>query len=155
MKENLNEILLKDFDNYLKTKPKLNQPAKIKKNLSVVKKTINSKRQILFDKFGGCCAYCGTNLSKAIWDIDHIKPKYLGGTNDIENLNPSCRRCNSWKKNFSIEEFRQEIMAQPERFLKSSDGVRLAVDYGVVEIKTIKIKPLFYFEQLKQLRAYD
>jgi hypothetical protein len=156
MRENLSNIVFGSYilsGSYSKPKSK----PKIAENLNVVKKAAKtlSKKEILFDKFGGCCAYCGANLLKVVWDIDHIKPKYLGGSNDIENLNPSCRRCNVWKKTFSIEEFRQEIMAQSERLLKSSAGVRLAVDYGVIEIKTTKIKPLFYFEQLKQLKAYD
>lgn len=108
------------------------------------------KRIKLFEKYNGFCAYCGVKLNPKKFDIDHIKPKYLGGRNTIENLNPSCRRCNSWKKTFSIEEFRQEIMAQPERILKAFAGARLAVDYGIIEIKAINIKPKFYFESINE-----
>ena len=31
--------------------------------------------------------------------IDHIKPKSKGGTDDIENLQPMCQKCNEHKKN--------------------------------------------------------
>jgi len=110
------------------------------------KKNCDNKKEKIFNKYGGHCAYCGIVLDKSIFTVDHIKPKYLGGSNDIDNLNPCCRRCNSWKKTFSIEEFRQEIIAQPERLIKSSAGIRLAIDFGVIEIKSLAVKPKFYFE---------
>lgn len=60
-------------------------------------------RQIIFDKYGGKCAYCGCELQKG-WHVDHADPvhrikKYVGGdfvtkdtglpvtTEDIENGN--------------------------------------------------------------------
>lgn len=36
--------------------------------------------------------------------VDHIKPKSLGGTYDIENLNPMCQKCNTKKGNTYNEE---------------------------------------------------
>lgn len=36
--------------------------------------------------------------------IDHIKPKGKGGTDDIENLDPMCERCNSKKADKYKEE---------------------------------------------------
>lgn len=32
-----------------------------------------------------------------VFEIDHIKPVYLGGTNDIKNLQLLCHRCNRKK----------------------------------------------------------
>ena len=37
-------------------------------------------RVIVFDKCAGKCAYCGVDLVKG-WNVDHIKPQILGGTN--------------------------------------------------------------------------
>lgn len=34
---------------------------------------MNKKRQIIFDKYNGKCAYCGCELQK-LWHIDHIEP---------------------------------------------------------------------------------
>lgn len=55
-----------------------------------------SVRQMLFEKAGHRCKKCNikTNLT-----IDHIKPRVLGGTHDIENLQVLCRKCNSSKNN--------------------------------------------------------
>lgn len=45
---------------------------------------------------GSRCVFCGS-LERI--EIDHIVPISKGGTNDIENLQPLCRRCNSSKGN--------------------------------------------------------
>jgi len=39
------------------------------------------------------CAYCG----EAANEVDHIQPRVLGGTDDLDNLVACCRRCNSSK----------------------------------------------------------
>ena len=59
-------------------------------------------RAIVFDKCGGKCAYCGVDLVKG-WNVDHIKPQIFGGTNDLENLNPSCKDCNNYKCHTDLE----------------------------------------------------
>lgn len=45
-------------------------------------------------KYGGRCLRCGT--LEAITP-DHVIPLFLGGTNDISNIQPLCHRCNSGK----------------------------------------------------------
>lgn len=45
------------------------------------------------------CQICGKVLTKETVTIDHIIPVSKGGTNDIENLQPMCRSCNSRKGN--------------------------------------------------------
>jgi len=44
------------------------------------------------------CVYCGGVATT----IDHIQPKSLGGTNDIENLAPMCKKCNNDKGGSSV-----------------------------------------------------
>ena len=39
------------------------------------------------------CAYCGEPAN----EVDHIQPRVLGGTDDLDNLVACCRRCNSSK----------------------------------------------------------
>jgi 5-methylcytosine-specific restriction endonuclease McrA len=59
-----------------------------------------------FDKLGNKCVVCGSceNLT-----IDHIIPITKGGTNDICNLQPMCKSCNSAKNNKTMEEFLQYL----------------------------------------------
>jgi 5-methylcytosine-specific restriction endonuclease McrA len=39
------------------------------------------------------CAYCG----EAANEVDHVQPRVLGGSDDLDNLVACCRRCNSSK----------------------------------------------------------
>lgn len=45
------------------------------------------------------CAYCKVKLSRnnIVTHIDHIDPLYFEGTNSLDNLVLSCRRCNTKK----------------------------------------------------------
>ena len=65
-------------------------------------------RAIVFDKYGGKCAYCGVDLVKG-WNVDHIKPQVFGGTNDLQNLNPSCKDCNNYKCHTDLEWYRNQL----------------------------------------------
>lgn len=117
-------------------------------------------RQNVYDKYDGKCAYCGCNITLKTMQVDHIKPKWHNiseekaifygiekGSDDYDNLLPSCRRCNKWKSTFSIDQFRGEIIIQLERLDKYSPNYRLARDYGL--IKETPIDVLFYFETYK------
>jgi 5-methylcytosine-specific restriction endonuclease McrA len=50
------------------------------------------KRQRLIVLRRDChiCAYCG----EAANEVDHIQPRVLGGTDDLDNLVACCRMCN-------------------------------------------------------------
>ena len=113
----------------------------------------------IWNKFGGKCAYCGVEVEEKKFHIDHIDPhwhnlteqkaKKIGvkkGTHEIENLNPSCPRCNRWKSTWNIEQFREEIRLQVERLNKYSPSYRISKDYGLIEEKNITVK--FYFEKI-------
>jgi hypothetical protein len=64
------------------------------------------KRAIVFKKNDGKCFYCDDQLEiDAEWHIEHKHPKSKGGTNDLENLVPSCRPCNLKKHNKTAKEF--------------------------------------------------
>ena len=67
-----------------------------------MRKNIDNKRKILFDMCGGICPVCGRKMqlnnyraAKSYMTIDHIQPKSMGGTSNIENLRPMCRECNN------------------------------------------------------------
>ena len=57
-----------------------------------------SFRLNLFLKRKGTCASCYQKIDAGkAWDIDHILPLALGGTNDSENLQVLCRPCHRIK----------------------------------------------------------
>lgn len=49
------------------------------------------------------CEYCHSSeeASAARFEIDHIQPRSLGGTDTFENLALACQRCNSYRYNFT------------------------------------------------------
>jgi len=61
-----------------------------------------SKRQKVYQKYGGHCAYCGKKLSMTELTIDHVKPSSQGGSDDIDNLRACCVNCNMTKGQGSL-----------------------------------------------------
>ena len=51
-------------------------------------------RGLVFNKYGEICLRCGTTEKIS---IDHVIPIYKGGLNEMDNLQPLCKSCNSWK----------------------------------------------------------
>ena len=82
-------------------------------------------RQKVFEKYNGRCAYTGKQLI-GIWEIDHAIPKHYFiwdqtdatkelfniryNVNDIENLLPSLKIVNHYKRGYTVEQFRQYMM---------------------------------------------
>lgn len=79
-------------------KPSLDQ-----KNMVIM---TEHKKQTIFLKYGGHCAYCGNLMKMKNMTVDHLKPKSKGGSNYIENLMPSCRKCNALKADDNLEMLR-------------------------------------------------
>jgi hypothetical protein len=50
-------------------------------------------RETLWDRWGGHCAICSCELPISHMTIDHICPKRHGGSDEIHNLRPLCKRC--------------------------------------------------------------
>lgn len=107
-----------------------------------------SKSLEIKTKYDGACAYCGKPLDSR-WHKDHIVPVHLGGSDDIENLNPACVRCNFRKGGCTLEEFRTEIEAQHSRLLRDSSAYWLAIDFGVIEPTNRPV--VFYFEKVARI----
>ena len=102
-------------------------------------------RQKVYEKYNGHCAYCGKAIAIKDMQVDHILPKRNGGTDDIDNLNPSCRLCNHYKRANSIECFRSFSLGGLIGRLMKIYIFRVALDYGMITINGWDKK--FYFEK--------
>lgn len=60
----------------------------------------------LYKLTNGHCAYCGRGLKFAEMTVDHVMPLSKGGNSGMTNYLPACRKCNSRKSNFTLEEYR-------------------------------------------------
>jgi len=76
--------------------------------------TSNETKRIVRERAKYLCEYCHSSerLSASRFTIDHITPKSLGGSDDLENLALACRRCNERRYNFvaSIDPDSQETV---------------------------------------------
>lgn len=118
-----------------------------------MKKTSDYKtRDLIYNKYNGKCAYCGVNIEKNKFHIDHIKPKRRHikgyyGKDEIDNYNPSCVSCNSSKASLELEQWRKELKLKEERLYKYESNYRICVRFGLIK-KTNK-PIVFYFEKME------
>lgn len=109
-----------------------------------------SDRQKVYDKFDGHCAYCGKEITIKEMQVDHILPKCRyhfikkDELNALTNLNPSCRRCNHYKRSNSLEGYRGALITLARR-LQNVYIYNVALDYGIVKEHIFDGK--FYFEK--------
>lgn len=110
-----------------------------------------AKRELVYNKYNGRCAYCGREIAYKNMQVDHFIPKngyFDKGTDDLENIMPSCRTCNHYKRANRLETFRRYIEEIPEKLFNSSYIYKIGLIYGnVIENKT-PIK--FYFEEVDE-----
>ena len=124
------------------------------------------QREIVYNKFGGKCAYCGCDLQKG-WHVDELEPcrrnhKYnyekkkwvFDGTYEhperlhIDNQMPACASCNINKHSMSLEDFRRLISGFINSLNSQSTQYKIAKRYGLVKED---VKPvIFYFETVTQ-----
>lgn len=114
-----------------------------------------SKREAVYAKYGGKCAYCGKKIDYKDMQVDHFLPLRAwgvedGGTDDLENLMPACRMCNHYKRANTLETFRRYIAEIPRK-LRDNYIYKIGVAYGnVIENE----KPIeFYFEKEMKKRG--
>lgn len=126
-----------------------------------MKKSSFEKRHLVYKKYKGRCAYCGSKIEYKDMQVDHIIPKYRGsdntelkvygikkGTDNLENLNPSCGSCNSSKSTFTIEKWRNELSLKAHRIKRDSSTFRILERFGIV--KVINTDILFHFEKINK-----
>jgi len=119
------------------------------------------KRQIVFNKYDKKCAYCGCSLVANNWHVDHLTPLYRGwsssdvekyglikGTNNIDNLKPSCPTCNISKSTFTLETWRMQLKTKIDRLRGNVTNFRIVEKFKLITVNNINV--IFYFETLKK-----
>lgn len=113
------------------------------------------KRQAVYAKYDGHCAYCGRKIEYKDMQVDHFIPQNMDyvfvmgdvsgvdSVDDLQNLMPACRMCNHYKRAHSLETFRRYIEEIPRK-LRADYIYKIGVLYGNVMENEKPIK--FYFE---------
>lgn len=125
-------------------------------------KITKKQRELLKQKYGGKCAYCGCGLPER-WHADHFEAVdrkfiYKNGRavptgemwkpeNDtMENMMPSCPPCNIDKHAMKLEDWRGKLSRSVEVLTRNQPTYRHAVRFGLVQETPRPI--VFYFEAL-------
>lgn len=116
------------------------------------------QREVIHRKYKGHCGYCGKEITLKQMQVDHMNPISLGSrnmvlfegifedrTHHVDNLMPSCRRCNHYKRANTVEDFRILMKSLHDR-LMNIYIVNVGIDFGVIEIKPFD--GVFYFERI-------
>lgn len=115
-------------------------------------KISKKRRDLVISKTSGFCFYCGTDLHDNNFSIDHFLPRNQGGTNELDNLVPCCRVCNSSKNKYGIEEFREILGVKNSKFNGVVNRIQirqlqcLGIDISMPEYN-------FYFESLPEFKG--
>ena len=52
------------------------------------------ERKFIYHKYEGKCALCGKKITYQELTLDHINPIFVGGADELENIQASCYACN-------------------------------------------------------------
>lgn len=127
-----------------------------------------TKREAIYNKYNGRCAYSGTPLEDD-WQIDHfipkrsyMKPYFNIGMNDIKNLMPTQKLINHYKRGLTIDKFRNDWLGGLHKRLgklpknpRTNKGQRrkdymlkIAKYFGITENNPFR--GIFYYEIYEQ-----
>jgi len=68
------------------------------------RKVLSKKTRFdVFKRDNFVCQYCGGKPPSVVLQVDHIKPVFAGGCNDIDNLITACFECNIGKGRHTLE----------------------------------------------------
>lgn len=80
--------------------------------------------------------------------VDHIIALKRGGADSLENVNPSCRKCNKYKSSLALEDFRNWLLGGLTGRLRKLFAFKMAEKYNMVSVHEWDKK--FYFEKVKK-----
>jgi 5-methylcytosine-specific restriction endonuclease McrA len=84
----------------------------------VQKQRISSfiRRQVI-QRDGYHCVYCDEDLSQAEIHLDHVVPESKGGPTTVDNLQVTCRKCNTAKGVLTESEFMSKLRQRAKNIL--------------------------------------
>jgi 5-methylcytosine-specific restriction endonuclease McrA len=94
----------------------------------------------IFKKTDGQCHICHKSLvrknygkkeGRGAWEVDHSKPKAKGGTDHLQNLQPSCITCNRKKRDSSTKSARAEHGHQDAPPSDDQKGAKTALGVAI------------------------
>ena len=118
-----------------------------------------AKRQAVYGKYDGHCAYCGRKIEYKNMQVDHFIPQEMepvvvagnfpgiDNIDDLKNLMPACRMCNHYKRAHSLETFRRYIEEIPRK-LRTDYIYKIGIVYGNIVENEKPVK--FYFESAEE-----
>lgn len=83
--------------------------------------------ELIRAKTNGRCWYCGDRFHSGEWQVEHQQPRSKDGTDNIDNLVPSCRPCNVRKGNRTLEEYRDVLVARLENKISEAYDCSMAI----------------------------
>lgn len=95
------------------------------------KKCLQQLDEYLLEKWNRACAYCGADSVPL--QVEHIKPRAMGGSHRVSNLTLACQPCNQRKGARPIEDFLKgkpdtlkRVLAHAKAPLKDAAAVNAA-----------------------------
>lgn len=95
------------------------------------KRFSQTERTLIYNKNKGRCAICGKFVPYDVFTIDHAIPLAKGGTNEINNLQCTCKTCNLIKQDILPDDLMDkltEIMLYQMR-LSYNDNIWKKINY--------------------------
>jgi 5-methylcytosine-specific restriction endonuclease McrA len=77
---------------------------------------IHIRRQVI-ERDGLYCVYCDDDLSDQEVHLDHIIPESQSGPTTVDNLQVTCRRCNTAKGVLTEDEFVNRLRIRAQNIL--------------------------------------
>ena len=112
----LNKVdVLMNYDQYIyspSTRIKVPSVIKLKQYVKYNSLEVVLNRKNLLLRDNSSCQYCG---SKSSLTVDHVVPKYKGGSDTWDNLIVACSPCNSKKGNRTPKEAQMKLMKEPKK----------------------------------------
>jgi len=74
---------------------------------------IKLSRRAIYDRDAGICQYCGIEVDRKSFTIDHVYPRSRGGKTVWSNIVVCCKDCNNSKDDMTPEEANMRLIKDP------------------------------------------